>query len=76
MKDLEKSTIDNEVLVAVKMIDMSETFMKADGIFEMDRESKTMKLLDSKYIINLEKYFLLNKTVVLVMEYAEGGELK
>ena len=42
----------------------------------MDRESKTLRMLDSKYIINLEKYFMMDKVVVLVMEYAQGGELK
>jgi serine/threonine protein kinase len=33
-------------------------------------------MLNSKYIISLENYFVLEKEVVLVMEYAKGGELK
>jgi len=33
-------------------------------------------MVNSKYIINLENYFVLNQEVVLVMEYAKGGELK
>jgi len=33
-------------------------------------------MLNSKYIIQLENYFILNKEIILVMEYAEGGELK
>jgi len=34
-------------------------------------------MLNSKYIIQLENYFIHGqKEVILVMEYAQGGELK
>jgi len=67
-------------LFAVKTIDMNEYLQKADGIYEIDREAKTLRMLNSKYVIQLENYFILQghrqKEIVLVMEYAEGGELK
>lgn len=71
MKDLEKSLDNNEVHYAVKIIDISANLSKADGIFEIDRESKTLRMLDSKYIVRLEHYFVLESKaeVVLVMEY-------
>lgn len=55
---------------------MSEYLTKADGIYEIDREAKTLRMLNSKYIIQLENYFIIQKDIVLVMEYARGGELK
>ena len=56
---------------------MNEYMQKADGIYEIDREAKTLRMLNSKYIIQLENYFLQGqKEVILVMEYARGGELK
>ena len=67
-------------LFALKSIDMSEYLQKADGIYEIDREAKTLRMLNSKYIIQLEHYFILQhqrrKEIILVMEYAQGGELK
>ncbi len=64
-------------LYAVKIISMNEYMQKADGIYEIDREAKTMRMLNSKYIIQLENYFIHGqKEVILVMEYARGGELK
>ena len=75
-KDLAASTDTNEVFNAVKLIDMSENFSKADGLFQLDRESKSMSMLDSRHIIKLQQYFTIEKYVILVMEYAQGGELK
>jgi serine/threonine protein kinase len=50
---------------------MSEYLQKADGIYEIDREAKTLRMLNSKYIIHLENYFIHGeKEVILVMEYA------
>lgn len=67
-------------LYAVKFISLNEYLQKgADGIFEIDREAKTLRMLNSKNIIQLENYFIIGhgqKEVVLVMEYAKGGELK
>lgn len=31
---------------------------------------------NSKYIVRLESYFVVDKEIVLVMEYCQGGELK
>ena len=45
-------------LYAVKIISMNEYMQKADGIYEIDREAKTMRMLNSKYIIQLENYFI------------------
>jgi serine/threonine protein kinase len=59
MKDLEKSVDNNQVHYAVKVIDISANMSKADGIFEIDRESKTLRMLDSRYIVRLEHYFVL-----------------
>ena len=53
MKDLEKSSENNDVLCAVKVIDIKSNLSKADGIFEIDRESKALRMLDSKYIVKL-----------------------
>lgn len=41
-------------MYAVKFIDISANLTHADGIFEIDRESKTLWMLDSKYIVRLE----------------------
>ena len=46
-------------MYAVKIIDISANLSKADGIFEIDRESKTLRILDSKYIVKLEHYFII-----------------
>eukprot|EP00347_Sterkiella_histriomuscorum_P010358 403376607 len=73
MRDKEKP----DQLYAVKIINMSEYLQKADGIYEIDREAKTLRMLNSKYIIQLDNYFIHGqKEVILVMEYAQGGELK
>lgn len=70
MRDSEKSDEDREALFAVKLINISDNLHKADGIYEIEREAKTLRMVNSKYIINLENYFVLNQEVVLVMEYA------
>mmetsp|Transcript_903 Transcript_903/g.547 ORF Transcript_903/g.547 Transcript_903/m.547 type:complete len:81 (-) Transcript_903:1038-1280(-) len=60
MKDLVKSTEGNDVLYAVKFINISAMLTKADGIFEIDRESKSLRMLESKNIVKLENYFVLD----------------
>ncbi len=45
-------------MYAVKVIDMTEYLQKADGVYEIDREAKTLRMLNSKYIIQLENYFV------------------
>lgn len=50
---------------------------KADKIDEIFKESKTLKMLDHKYIIKLHHYFVLDgDKIVMIMEYANGGELR
>ncbi len=68
---MENSSEGIDVYFAIKVIDISANMTKADGIFEIDRESKTLRMLDSKYIVKLENYFVLNdkSEVVLIMEY-------
>ena len=44
-------------------------------IEEMFRESKTLRLLGHKNIIALYHSFVIDKNVVLVMEFCSGGEL-
>ena len=70
----EKTTGD---LYAVKLIELADYMQSADTINEIDRESKTLKMLNNnRHIIQLHNYFLLEKEIVLVMEYAKGGEVK
>lgn len=47
----------------------------ANQIEEIYREAKILKLLKHKNIINLHQAFILKNDVVLIMEYADGGEL-
>lgn len=63
-------------LYAVKFVNISLFLQKADGIYEIEREAKTLRLLKSKYIVNLENYFIIDKEAVLVMEYCQGGEMR
>ena len=47
MQDKENPT----QLYAVKFMSMTDYMQKADGIYEIDREAKTLRMLNSKYII-------------------------
>ena len=49
MKDKEREEPDN--LCAVKFIRLNDYLQKADGIYEIDREAKTLRMLNSKYIV-------------------------
>ena len=42
---------------------------------EIYREADAMEKLDHNHIIKLHKAFLHKKEVILIMEYAGGGEL-
>ena len=53
MKDKEQENS----FCAIKFINLSDYMQKADAIFEIDRESKTLRILNSKYIIKLLNYF-------------------
>ena len=47
----------------------------ANLIQEIDRESKTLKMLNHKNIIKLQHSFVIKNELLLIMEYADGGEL-
>lgn len=47
----------------------------ANQIEEIYREAKILKMLKHKNIIKLHSAFVLKNDVVLIMEYADGGEL-
>ena len=51
MRDKEKQGKGEDDLVAVKFIKLNDFTQKADGIFEIDRESKTLRMLNSRYIV-------------------------
>ena len=67
---------ENEHLYAIKYIDISYFMSKADLVKEIFRESKTLSVLHHRNIISLKRTFLYNTDLVLIMEYAPGGELK
>ena len=68
--------IETSQEVAIKFIDISECLKKASSIEEIDRESKTLKMLDHKHIIKLYHTFVHDKELIMIMELASGGELK
>ena len=50
--------------------------MKSAGsIQEIDREANTLKILNHKNIIKLHQGFVVKNDLLLIMEYADGGEL-
>lgn len=61
---------------AIKYIDISFFMSKADLVKEIFRESKTLSVLQHKRIVDLKRTFLYNNNIVLIMDYAPGGELK
>lgn len=48
---------------------------QANSIEEIDKESKTLKMLNHKNIIKLFYAFVVKSELLLIMEYADGGEL-
>jgi MAP/microtubule affinity-regulating kinase len=42
---------------------------------EIDREANTLKMLNHKNIIKLYQGFVVKSELLLIMEYADGGEL-
>lgn len=51
MKNKDLPETHSESLVAVKFLKLDEFTSRADGVYEIDRESKTLRMLNSKYII-------------------------
>ena len=50
--------------------------MKSAGsIQDIDRESNTLKMLNHKNIIKLHSGIVIKNELLLIMEYADGGEL-
>ncbi len=62
--------------VAIKFMDISHYLTHADQIEEIYREADALQKLHHNNIINLYKAFVQRKEVILIMEYAGGGELK
>lgn len=62
--------------VAIKHIDTTYFLSRADQVKEIFRESQTLAVLQHRNIIGLKRTFLHNNNIVLIMEYAPGGELK
>ena len=47
----------------------------ASAIGDIDREAKILKMLNHKNIIKLYQAFVVKHELLLIMEYADGGEL-
>ncbi|CAI2368944.1 unnamed protein product [Moneuplotes crassus] len=62
--------------VAIKFMDISHYLTHADQIEEIYREADALQKLNHSHIISLHKAFVQRKEVILIMEYAGGGELK
>lgn len=73
----------------MKFIDITQFMQKADLVKDIYRESKALSQLEYKCkhyfilipknilaIIKLKTTFIYDEKIVLIMEYARGGELK
>lgn len=72
---LAKNALTNEQ-VAIKYIDISSSLSDASKVDEIYKESKSLNNLSHPSIIKLIYFFRQDNCVVLIMEYASGGELK
>lgn len=61
--------------VAIKFMDISHYLTHADQIEEIYREADALQKLHHNNIIHLHKAFVQKKEVILIMEFAGGGEL-
>lgn len=61
--------------VAIKFMDVTHLLTHADQIEEIYREADAMQKLHHNHIIQLHKAFVQKKEVILIMEFAGGGEL-
>lgn len=61
--------------VAIKYIDLTDFLKSANKIEDIYKESKILQMLNHKNIIKLISAFVLKSDLILIMEYAEGGEL-
>lgn len=62
--------------VAIKFMDVSHYLSHASQIEEIYREADALQKLDHNNIIHLYKAFVQKKDVIMIMEYAGGGELQ
>ena len=62
--------------VAIKFMDVSHYLSHASQIEEIYREADALQKLDHNNIIHLYKAFVQKKEVIMIMEYAGGGELQ
>lgn len=67
---------ETEEKVAIKFMDISHYLTHADQIEEIYREADALQKLHHNHIITLRKAFVQRKEVILIMEFAGGGELK
>lgn len=61
--------------MAVKFIDVSEQLSSAESISEIFKEGQNLKMLRHKNVIELFHCLLENKTLIMIMEVATGGEV-
>lgn len=61
--------------VAIKFMDVTHYLSHASQIEEIYREADALQKLDHNNIIHLYKAFVQKKEVILIMEFAGGGEL-
>ena len=61
---------------AIKYINVSDAAGRANLIDDIFMESKTLRMLKHKNIIQLYHTLMLNNNLVMIMEFAGGGELK
>lgn len=61
--------------VAVKFIDVSEQLASAESISDIYKEAQNLKMLRHKNVIELYHCLLENKTLIMIMEVATGGEV-
>mmetsp|Transcript_1704 Transcript_1704/g.1166 ORF Transcript_1704/g.1166 Transcript_1704/m.1166 type:complete len:111 (+) Transcript_1704:275-607(+) len=61
--------------VAIKFMDVSENLASAGMVQEIYREAESLKKLNHKNIVQLYHAFLDGKQLIMIMEYAGGGEL-
>jgi serine/threonine protein kinase len=61
--------------VAIKFMDISDNFNSATMIQEVYKEAESLKKLTHKNIIALYHAFVEGKQLIMIMEYASGGEL-
>jgi serine/threonine protein kinase len=71
-KAFHKKTKD---VVAVKIIDISESFLSADKVKEIYKEASILQSLSHRNIIKIHNAFVIRKSLYLIMEYAGGGEV-